>query len=165
MCNMPTAKLSLQCVVLYICLCMYFYNVRIMQLYYLCDIFYNPLNSCTIFCPLGRWYQRTAHCCLCWGVWPWYKMRSLLHNLMEFCCQIHDALWLFRIVTDGYEFLEILKEVAQDNTENPNLSIIWIDPDDFPLVWSLPDHSNIIFRPFRFKWLQPCRCGTVHCIV
>lgn len=35
---------------------------------------------------------------------------------------------------DGYEFLEILKEVAQDNTENPNLSIIWIDPDDFPLL-------------------------------
>ncbi|XP_057204296.1 calsequestrin-1b isoform X2 [Triplophysa rosa] len=35
---------------------------------------------------------------------------------------------------DGYELLEILKEVAQDNTENPNLSIIWIDPDDFPLL-------------------------------
>lgn len=35
---------------------------------------------------------------------------------------------------DGYEFLEILKAVAQDNTENPDLSIIWIDPDDFPLV-------------------------------
>lgn len=39
-------------------------------------------------------------------------------------------------MTDGYELLEILKEVAQDNTENPNLSIIWIDPDDFPLVRS-----------------------------
>ncbi|XP_067285135.1 calsequestrin-1b isoform X1 [Pseudorasbora parva] len=35
---------------------------------------------------------------------------------------------------DGYEFLEILKEVAQENTENPELSIIWIDPDDFPLM-------------------------------
>ncbi|XP_050961178.1 calsequestrin-1b isoform X3 [Labeo rohita] len=35
---------------------------------------------------------------------------------------------------DGYEFLEILKEVAQENTENPDLSIIWIDPDDFPLM-------------------------------
>ncbi|XP_073692908.1 calsequestrin-1b [Garra rufa] len=34
---------------------------------------------------------------------------------------------------DGYEFLEILKEVAQENTENLDLSIIWIDPDDFPL--------------------------------
>uniref|UniRef100_A0AAY4AQ57 Calsequestrin n=1 Tax=Denticeps clupeoides TaxID=299321 RepID=A0AAY4AQ57_9TELE len=35
---------------------------------------------------------------------------------------------------DGFEFLEILKEVAEDNTDNPNLSIIWIDPDDFPLL-------------------------------
>ncbi|XP_016112355.1 calsequestrin-1-like [Sinocyclocheilus grahami] len=35
---------------------------------------------------------------------------------------------------DGYEVLEILKEVAQENTENPDLSIIWIDPDDFPLM-------------------------------
>lgn len=35
---------------------------------------------------------------------------------------------------DGYEFLEILKEVARDNTHVSDLSIIWIDPDDFPLV-------------------------------
>ncbi|TSK17871.1 Calsequestrin-2 [Bagarius yarrelli] len=35
---------------------------------------------------------------------------------------------------DGYEFLEILKEVARDNTKNPDLSIMWIDPDDFPLL-------------------------------
>ncbi|MEQ2209234.1 Calsequestrin-2 [Xenoophorus captivus] len=35
---------------------------------------------------------------------------------------------------DGYEFLEILKEVARDNTHLPDLSIIWIDPDDFPLL-------------------------------
>ncbi|CAH2218607.1 calsequestrin-2 [Pelobates cultripes] len=35
---------------------------------------------------------------------------------------------------DGYEFLQILKEVARENTENPDLSILWIDPDDFPLV-------------------------------
>lgn len=35
---------------------------------------------------------------------------------------------------DGYEFLEILKEVARDNTDNPDLSIIWVDPEDFPLV-------------------------------
>uniref|UniRef100_A0AAY5F4X9 Calsequestrin n=1 Tax=Electrophorus electricus TaxID=8005 RepID=A0AAY5F4X9_ELEEL len=35
---------------------------------------------------------------------------------------------------DGYEFLEILKEVARDNTQNPDLSIVWIDPDDFPLL-------------------------------
>lgn len=35
---------------------------------------------------------------------------------------------------DGFEFLEILKQVARDNTQLPELSIIWIDPDDFPLV-------------------------------
>ncbi|XP_066537739.1 calsequestrin-1a [Hoplias malabaricus] len=35
---------------------------------------------------------------------------------------------------DGFEFLEILKEVAEDNTDNPDLSIIWIDPDRFPLL-------------------------------
>ena len=35
---------------------------------------------------------------------------------------------------DGFEFLDILKEVAEDNTDNPDLSILWIDPDDFPLV-------------------------------
>ncbi|XP_030635826.1 calsequestrin-2-like [Chanos chanos] len=35
---------------------------------------------------------------------------------------------------DGYEFLEILKAVARDNTKNPDLSIVWIDPDDFPLL-------------------------------
>uniref|UniRef100_A0A452SZ32 Calsequestrin n=1 Tax=Ursus maritimus TaxID=29073 RepID=A0A452SZ32_URSMA len=35
---------------------------------------------------------------------------------------------------NGFEFLETLKAVAQDNTENPDLSIIWIDPDDFPLL-------------------------------
>lgn len=39
---------------------------------------------------------------------------------------------------DGYEFLEILKDVARDNTNNPELSIVWIDPDDFPLVLPLP---------------------------
>lgn len=38
------------------------------------------------------------------------------------------------VFTDGFEFLEILKEVARDNTHNPDLSIVWIDPDDFPLV-------------------------------
>uniref|UniRef100_A0AAY4CXP7 Calsequestrin n=1 Tax=Denticeps clupeoides TaxID=299321 RepID=A0AAY4CXP7_9TELE len=35
---------------------------------------------------------------------------------------------------DGFEFLEILKEVSRENTDNPDLSIIWIDPDDFPLL-------------------------------
>ena len=28
----------------------------------------------------------------------------------------------------------MLKEVAALHTENPDLSIVWIDPDEFPLV-------------------------------
>lgn len=40
----------------------------------------------------------------------------------------------YSFIIDGYEFLEILKDVARDNTKNPDLSIMWIDPDDFPLV-------------------------------
>ncbi|KAB0394722.1 hypothetical protein E2I00_017345 [Balaenoptera physalus] len=47
---------------------------------------------------------------------------------------IHIVAFAEEADPDGYEFLEILKSVAQDNTENPDLSIIWIDPDDFPLL-------------------------------
>uniref|UniRef100_A0AAZ3PBC8 Calsequestrin n=1 Tax=Oncorhynchus tshawytscha TaxID=74940 RepID=A0AAZ3PBC8_ONCTS len=50
---------------------------------------------------------------------------------------------------DGYEFLEILKDVARDNTNNPELSIVWIDPDDFPLLttyWEKTFKVNL-FKP------------------
>uniref|UniRef100_A0ABI7YEY7 Calsequestrin n=1 Tax=Felis catus TaxID=9685 RepID=A0ABI7YEY7_FELCA len=47
---------------------------------------------------------------------------------------IHIVAFAERSDPDGYEFLEILKQVARDNTDNPDLSIVWIDPDDFPLV-------------------------------
>ncbi|CAL8236464.1 unnamed protein product [Boreogadus saida] len=50
---------------------------------------------------------------------------------------------------DGYEFLEILKDVARDNTNNPELSIMWIDPDDFPLLttyWEKTFRLDL-FRP------------------
>ncbi|XP_018431240.1 PREDICTED: calsequestrin-2-like, partial [Nanorana parkeri] len=50
---------------------------------------------------------------------------------------------------DGYEFVQILKEVARENTENPELSIVWIDPDDFPLLvtyWERTFHIDL-FRP------------------
>ncbi|XP_035467566.2 calsequestrin-2-like [Scophthalmus maximus] len=50
---------------------------------------------------------------------------------------------------DGYEFLEILKDVARDNTNNPELSIVWIDPDDFPLLttyWETTFKLDL-FRP------------------
>ncbi|XP_057684963.1 calsequestrin-2-like isoform X2 [Corythoichthys intestinalis] len=50
---------------------------------------------------------------------------------------------------DGYEFLEILKDVARDNTNNPDLSIVWIDPDDFPLLTTYWEKTfNLdLFRP------------------
>lgn len=35
---------------------------------------------------------------------------------------------------EGYEFIHTLKEVAALHTDNPNLSIVWIDPDEFPLM-------------------------------
>ncbi|XP_058716426.1 calsequestrin-1-like [Poecile atricapillus] len=35
---------------------------------------------------------------------------------------------------DGFEFLEILKEVARDKRDNPEFRILWIDPDDFPML-------------------------------
>lgn len=62
------------------------------------------------------------------------------------------------LLSDGYEFLEILKEVAQENTENPELSIIWIDPDDFPLVWQTtiilnPETLNITLITFWMMYL------------
>ncbi|XP_055021712.1 calsequestrin-2-like isoform X2 [Boleophthalmus pectinirostris] len=50
---------------------------------------------------------------------------------------------------DGYEFLEILKDVARDNTNNLELSIVWIDPDDFPLLTTYWEKTfNLdLFRP------------------
>uniref|UniRef100_A0A8D3E763 Calsequestrin n=1 Tax=Scophthalmus maximus TaxID=52904 RepID=A0A8D3E763_SCOMX len=56
---------------------------------------------------------------------------------------------LLRLSPDGYEFLEILKDVARDNTNNPELSIVWIDPDDFPLLttyWETTFKLDL-FRP------------------
>uniref|UniRef100_A0AAZ3NZE2 Calsequestrin n=1 Tax=Oncorhynchus tshawytscha TaxID=74940 RepID=A0AAZ3NZE2_ONCTS len=41
---------------------------------------------------------------------------------------------MYEIWVNGFEFLEILKEVAEEHNDNPNLSIVWIDPDDFPLL-------------------------------
>ncbi|XP_069862519.1 calsequestrin-2 [Dipodomys merriami] len=47
---------------------------------------------------------------------------------------IHIVAFAEKSDPDGYEFLEILKQVARDNTDNPALSVLWIDPDDFPLL-------------------------------
>ncbi|XP_048144373.1 ubiquitin carboxyl-terminal hydrolase 21 [Corvus hawaiiensis] len=45
---------------------------------------------------------------------------------------------------DGFEFLETLKEVARDKRGDPKFSILWIDPDDFPLG---PRRRDAVSRP------------------
>ena len=63
--------------------------------------------------------------------------------------------------SDGYEFLELLKEVARDNTHHPGLSIIWIDPDDFPLVsHTYRDRQTglkeLFYKSLQFSGLTVC---------
>uniref|UniRef100_A0A8C3MXB1 Calsequestrin n=1 Tax=Geospiza parvula TaxID=87175 RepID=A0A8C3MXB1_GEOPR len=50
---------------------------------------------------------------------------------------------------DGFEFLETLREVAQDRRDQPDFSILWIDPRDFPgLVPTWEDTFDIdLSRP------------------
>lgn len=67
--------------------------------------------------------------------------RIHIYPLMAFCHPVDPPIYSFVLFhrctfhsLDGFEFLEILKQVAEDNTDNPDLSIVWIDPDDFPLV-------------------------------
>uniref|UniRef100_A0A8C9TIE0 Calsequestrin n=1 Tax=Scleropages formosus TaxID=113540 RepID=A0A8C9TIE0_SCLFO len=56
------------------------------------------------------------------------------HSMYETWVRALHILQKSPITHYGYEFLEILMEVAKENTDNPDLSIIWIDPDDFPLL-------------------------------
>ena len=62
------------------------------------------------------------------------KPESMYETWEEDVDGIHIVAFAEEADTDGYEFLETLKAVAQDNMDNPDLSIIWIDPDDFPLL-------------------------------
>ncbi|XP_057898896.1 calsequestrin-1 [Melospiza georgiana] len=50
---------------------------------------------------------------------------------------------------DGFEFVETLREVAQDRRDQPGFSILWIDPGDFPgLVPTWEDTFDIdLSRP------------------
>lgn len=65
---------------------------------------------------------------------------------------------------DGYEFLEILKDVARDNTNNPELSIVWIDPDDFPLVCQSFERFHTYFPHSQKTALaRMCRGPTANC--
>ncbi|KAJ8352485.1 hypothetical protein SKAU_G00239610 [Synaphobranchus kaupii] len=67
---------------------------------------------------------------------------------------------------DGFEFLEILKEVARDNTNNPDLSIVWIDPDNFPLadsIWlHMPDDENLPSAEELEDWIEDVLSGKVN---
>lgn len=49
--------------------------------------------------------------------------------------------------------------MARDNTDNPDLSIVWIDPDDFPLV-SGSDGAPILghLRGLAFVFSVRPRC-------
>ena len=37
--------------------------------------------------------------------------------------------------------MQVLKQVAVLNTDNDDLSIVWIDPDEFPLLHSYWEHQ------------------------
>uniref|UniRef100_A0A8D1DVH3 Calsequestrin n=1 Tax=Sus scrofa TaxID=9823 RepID=A0A8D1DVH3_PIG len=70
----------------------------------------------------------------------------------------------------GYEFLEILKQVARDNTDNPDLSIVWIDPDDFPLlptpadsIWmDIPDDDDLPTAEELEDWVEDVLSGKIN---
>ena len=84
----------------------------------------------------------------------WWQNRSLHSGLMR-----HSVISSpLTFPPDGFEFLEILKEVARENTDNPDLSIIWIDPDDFPLVRGDSDHCfnhlTLKKKTFLQTWLR-----------
>ncbi|XP_040433916.1 calsequestrin-1 [Falco naumanni] len=62
------------------------------------------------------------------------KPKSMYETWEDDMDGIHIVAFAEEDDPDGFEFLEILKDVARDNTENPDLSILWIDPEDFPLL-------------------------------
>lgn len=66
------------------------------------------------------------------------QVRAEISTLVQAGSRFGFPLWCLMLSPDGFEFLEILKQVARDNTQLPELSIIWIDPDDFPLVSHKP---------------------------
>lgn len=118
----------------------------------------DPQSSIQFPLFLGGRHGWNTYRCICWG------RRSRSVHLNQSFSFLSFALWLLVISlfifksssassalssTDGYEFLEILKDVARDNTNNPELSIVWIDPDDFPLVL-LHHFISFLTRSFFF---------------
>lgn len=105
--------------------------------YYSVSVIYNLKKKpwITQYFNLGGRHGWNTHCCICRGGGSWFGpfSPSLVYLSLAPWPRVHTPPLLF---PDGYEFLEILKDVARDNTNNPELSIVWIDPDDFPLVLS-----------------------------
>lgn len=94
-----------------------------------------------LFCRKTTWMAFT--------LWPLQKRKSQVQikhckaqSVKYVTTDITIMFFMHDIILDGFEFLEILKEVARDNTQNPNLSIVWIDPDDFPLVSDPNSYSS-----------------------
>lgn len=105
---------------------------------YLTNALVQILQDCLVLFLGGR-HGRNTHRCVCWGG----RSRSVPFPFRFHRCyclqQVKVSSGSFALSpSDGYEFLEILKDVARDNTNNPELSIVWIDPDDFPLVLPHP---------------------------
>uniref|UniRef100_A0A4X1SX76 Calsequestrin n=1 Tax=Sus scrofa TaxID=9823 RepID=A0A4X1SX76_PIG len=76
---------------------------------------------------------------------------------------IHIVAFAERSDPDGYEFLEILKQVARDNTDNPDLSIVWIDPDDFLCIWmDIPDDDDLPTAEELEDWVEDVLSGKIN---
>uniref|UniRef100_A0A671KFI4 Calsequestrin n=1 Tax=Sinocyclocheilus anshuiensis TaxID=1608454 RepID=A0A671KFI4_9TELE len=121
------------------------------------------------------------------------EVKTHMQNVSGYLCN-HGSLSRERDTAssrDGFEFLEILKEVARDNTHNPDLSIVWIDPDNFPLlipywektfkvdlfrpqigvvnvtdadsVWlEIPDDDELLSPEELENWIEDVLSGTVN---
>jgi len=48
---------------------------------------------------------------------------------------VHVVVFADESDPEGFEFLQMIKEIAQSHIENEDLSVVWIDPDDFALVF------------------------------
>ena len=47
---------------------------------------------------------------------------------------VHVVVFADESDPEGFEFLQMMKELAQTLIDNEDLSIVWIDPDEFALV-------------------------------
>ena len=55
---------------------------------------------------------------------------------------VHVVVFADESDPEGFEFLQMMKEIAQTRVENEDLSIVWIDPDEFALVFFVLRSEN-----------------------